>query len=117
MAAALARTGHEVLVLERATEYRDRVRGEWLSPWGIVEAQRLGIFDTLVAAGGHHVLRHVPWDETLAPEEAEASAVELNFLPGIPGPLCLGHPTACTALSGAAARAGATVLRGVTNVL
>ena len=67
IAAVLARAGLAVLVLERTTEYRDRVRGEWLSPWGVVEAQRLGLYDTLVQAGGHHVPRLVGWDETIDP--------------------------------------------------
>src|SRR6266404_6153610 len=112
-ATVLARAGLPVLVLERATEYRDRVRGEWLSPWGVVEAQRLGLYDTLVAAGGHHVPRF-GWDETVDPAQAEAEALDLaGLLPGVPGPLCLGHPTACAALADAAVAAGATVLRGV----
>ena len=32
LATALARGGLSVLVLEQETEYRDRVRGEWLAP-------------------------------------------------------------------------------------
>ena len=116
-ATVLARAGLPVLVLERATEYRDRVRGEWLSPWGVVEAQRLGLYDTLVAAGGHHVPRFIGWDETVDPAQAEAEALDLaDLLPGVPGPLCLGHPTACAALADAAVAAGATVLRGVSSI-
>lgn len=117
MGTVLARAGLSVLVLERTTEYRDRVRGEWLAPWGVLEAQRSALYDVLVAAGGHHVPRFVPWDETMDPAEAEAEAVDLGgLLPGVPGPLCLGHPTACAALARAAASAGATVLRGVSGI-
>ena len=29
------------MVLERELEFRDRVRGEWLAPWGVAEARRL----------------------------------------------------------------------------
>lgn len=113
----LARAGHSVLVLERALEYRDRVRGEWLAPWGVAEAQRLGLYDTLVASGGHHVPRFVAWDETVDPAEAEAAALDLStLLPGVPGPLCLGHPTACAALARSASSAGATLLRGVSGI-
>jgi 2-polyprenyl-6-methoxyphenol hydroxylase-like FAD-dependent oxidoreductase len=117
LAAVLARAGVSVLVLERATEYRDRVRGEWIAPWGVVEAQRLALYDTLVAAGGHHVPRFVGWDETVDPTQAEAEVLDLGgIVPGVPGPLCLGHPTACAALAGAAESAGATVLRGVSGI-
>ena len=113
----LARAGRSVLVLERTLEYRDRVRGEWLAPWGVAEAQRLGLYDTLVAAGGHHVPRFVAWDETVDPAEAEVSALDLGtLLPGVPGPLCLGHPTACAALARSASSAGATLLRGVSGI-
>jgi 2-polyprenyl-6-methoxyphenol hydroxylase-like FAD-dependent oxidoreductase len=38
------------------------------------------------------------------------------FLPEIDGPLCLRHPVACQALAEAAAAAGATVVRGATNI-
>ncbi len=42
----------KVLVLERETEFKDRVRGENMLPWGVAVAQRLGIVDDLVSAGG-----------------------------------------------------------------
>lgn len=117
LGAVLARAGLAVHVLERATAYRDRVRGEWLSPWGVVEAQRLGLYETLVAAGGHHVPRFAGPDEVLAPGEADAEALDLGVLfPGVAGPLCLAHPIACTALAEAATAAGATVLPGVSSV-
>ncbi len=32
--AVLARGGIEVLLLDRQSEYRDRVRGEFMAPWG-----------------------------------------------------------------------------------
>ena len=36
-ATVMARAGANVLVLERQAEYRDRVRGELLWPWGVAE--------------------------------------------------------------------------------
>lgn len=117
MATVLARAGRSVFVLERATEYRDRVRGEWLSPWGVVEAKRVGLYDVLVAAGGHHVPRFIGWDDTVDPAQAEAEAIDLSTLfPDVPGPLCMGHPIACAALADAAVAAGAVVRRGVSGV-
>ena len=47
LASALARTGRRVLVLEREHEFRDRVRGENMLPWGVAAARRLGIVDDL----------------------------------------------------------------------
>jgi 2-polyprenyl-6-methoxyphenol hydroxylase-like FAD-dependent oxidoreductase len=80
----------------------------------VAEVHRLGLYELLVAAGGHHLTRHVTYDETLAPEAAEAAALPLNFFKeGVPGPLCLRHPVHCQALFDAAKAAGATALRGV----
>jgi len=50
-ASALAKTmaahGARVLVVEREREFRDRVRGEALVPWGCEEAERLGLLECL----------------------------------------------------------------------
>jgi len=117
LAAVLARAGRAILVLERSTVYRDKVRGEIFHAWGVAEAQRLGLYETLMRPGGIHHTRFVPYDETLEPVEAEAAAVALdNILPGVPGTLGVGHPVACEALSSAAAAAGAPVRRGVSDV-
>ncbi|MFN0146893.1 MAG: NAD(P)/FAD-dependent oxidoreductase [Dehalococcoidia bacterium] len=115
MATVLARAGKSVLVLEKSTVYRDLVRGEWIAPWGVVEANRTGLYDVLAAAGNrHHLTRHVEYGEGIDPAESEAAPLDMStFLPGIPGPLCLGHPAACEALNASAVAAGATVLRGV----
>jgi 2-polyprenyl-6-methoxyphenol hydroxylase-like FAD-dependent oxidoreductase len=53
LATELVRAGHKVLVLERETEFKDRVRGENMVPWGVAVARRLGIVEDLLAAGGH----------------------------------------------------------------
>lgn len=47
LAIAMARHGARVLVLEKETAFRDRVRGECLIPWGVAEAAELGIADVL----------------------------------------------------------------------
>jgi 2-polyprenyl-6-methoxyphenol hydroxylase-like FAD-dependent oxidoreductase len=114
LATVLARRGLDVVVLERQTEYRDKVRGEVLSCWGVAEALRLDLEKPLLDAGGHYVNRMVAYDEVTAPEHAEAVAVPLDrLLPEVPGPLDVGHPAACEALLQAAAAAGAQVVRGV----
>ena len=116
LALNLARAGVSVLVLERTLEYADVVRGEWIAPWGIPETRALDVYPLYRAHGGHHVTRHVSYDEDVPPRIAEKAAVDLTaMLPDNPGPLCIGHPTMCNVLNDAARAAGATVLRGVTN--
>ncbi|MCC6921138.1 MAG: FAD-dependent monooxygenase [Alphaproteobacteria bacterium] len=114
LAATMAKAGRSVLLLERTTTFEDKVRGEWIAPWGVAETKRLGLYDLLLKAGGHHLDRHVSYDESRAPEEAEAAAMPLSmFVEGVPGPLCIGHPHHCQTLFDEAARCGAEALRGV----
>ena len=117
LGAVLAAAGKRVLILERSAQFEDVVRGEWLAPWGVAEAQKLGLYDLMRAAGGHHLGRHLGFDETRAPAEAHAAPLPLNVLvPGVPGPLCMGHPHLCQTLLDHAAQRGASVLRGVEDV-
>src|SRR5437868_6746157 len=55
LAKAMAERGARVLVLEREKKFRDRVRGEQMSPWGVGEARELGIYELLRDACGHEV--------------------------------------------------------------
>jgi 2-polyprenyl-6-methoxyphenol hydroxylase-like FAD-dependent oxidoreductase len=117
LATVLARKGLDVLVLEQQTAYRDKVRGEWMAPWGVAETMRLGLDEVLIGAGGGYGTRIVNYDETSTPDTAEASAIALDtLLPGVPGSLNVGHPEACEALAQAALRTGAQVVRGVGDV-
>lgn len=114
LATALARTGRKVLLLEASEVYEDRVRGEWIAPWGVTEVKRVGLYDLLMGAGGHHIARHITYDEAWSPAEAEARTLPLAiFAPDVPGPLCLGHPKHCQTLFDAARDAGADARRGV----
>lgn len=114
---ALAQRGLEVLILERTTEFEDRVRGEWMAPWGVAEAMSLGCYEALVASGGHHLKRHIAYDELAAPEDAAARTIPIDALhPGSPGPLCLEHVRMQNTLIALAAESGANVLRGVHDV-
>ena len=108
VATALARSGCSVLVLEREKEFKDRVRGENMLPWGVAAARRLGVLDDLVAAGGHRVpffnvyfmgaqTEHRPFPTTTPAGEAS-----LNMY----------HPDLQKTLLAGAAKAGATVTRG-----
>jgi hypothetical protein len=50
LAKAMAENGARVLVLERETQFKDRIRGEVIFPWGIAELRQLGIDDRLMSA-------------------------------------------------------------------
>lgn len=113
LAAVLAEAGKDVLLLEQTEVFEDRVRGEWIAPWGVVETQRLGLFDALKDAGGHHIGKHITYDETRTPQEAEARALPLGmFAPNVPGPLAIGNPHHAQTLFDQATRRGATTVRG-----
>ena len=118
LAKCLCEAGVSVLVLERTLEYADVVRGEWIAPWGVVETRAIGVYPLYLANGGHHLTRHVTYDEDVPPRLAEAAAFDLTkLLPDNPGPLCIGHPKMCNLLNEAATAAGARILRGVANTL
>jgi 2-polyprenyl-6-methoxyphenol hydroxylase-like FAD-dependent oxidoreductase len=117
LATVLARAGLRVLTLERTLQHEDRVRGEFMAPWGVAEATRLDLLDALAAADANVIRRIIPYSDIATPEEAEAKAVELGaLLPGVDGAMGVGHPALCDAFDAAAVAAGATLVRGVASV-
>ncbi len=117
LATVLARAGKRVLLLEKTTAYRDQVRGEWIAPWGIIDAKRTDLYEVLATVSTHHLRFHAEYGDGIDPKEAGGRKLDLGtFLPGVPGPLAIGHPQACQALHDAATAAGARVVRGVEEV-
>jgi 2-polyprenyl-6-methoxyphenol hydroxylase-like FAD-dependent oxidoreductase len=117
LATVLARGKLEVVVLERETIYPDRVRGEWVAPWGVAEMRRLGFLDLLLERGGLIVTRNVNYDEIWPAHFAEAHALDLGALhPDAPGAMCISHPLMCNIFHDTALSSGATILRGVTDI-
>jgi 2-polyprenyl-6-methoxyphenol hydroxylase-like FAD-dependent oxidoreductase len=117
LAVLLARAGLDVLVLERQLRYRDRVRGEFMPPWGYRELTVAGLLDVVRQGDSLVSTSALQYDEVIPPEVAEQNAFDLSaVIPGVPGGLALGHPDTCQALTDAAVAAGARVLRGVTAV-
>jgi 2-polyprenyl-6-methoxyphenol hydroxylase-like FAD-dependent oxidoreductase len=114
LATMLARGGVSVLVLERDATPVDRVRGEYMAPWGVVEAHRLGLRSLLEAGGAIYATRSIPFSEDLPGEAALPFARSLvGALPDAPGALCMSHPAMCAVLAAEAETAGAVFLRGV----
>ena len=93
IATSLAPAGLDVLVLERQVQYRDRVHGEFLQPWGVAEARQLGVEDALLGAGGGYTTGLATYGEDVNPEVAAANAVPLDMLiPDVAGGLNVSPP-------------------------
>ena len=114
----LARAGIAATILEKSAVHVDHVRGEWLAPWGVAETQRLGLYDALIAAGGHHLGRHIPYGDDLDIEAAQAQTLAFSAFEGagFKPPLCMRHPDMCDLLNAEAIANGANLLRGVSDV-
>jgi 2-polyprenyl-6-methoxyphenol hydroxylase-like FAD-dependent oxidoreductase len=113
----LASAGFEVVLLERESSYPDRVRGEFMVPWGVTELAKLELLQPLRDAGALFTRRNIPYDENFTPSEAEARALDLTKMhsEGLGG-LCLGHPAACDIFAQLATAAGAGLLRGAGDI-
>ena len=118
LAIGLARAGIAATILEKSTVHVDHVRGEWIAPWGVAETERLGLYDLLMKAGGHHLKRHIPYGDDVDIETAQAQTLSFNAFEGagLKPPLCIGHPHMCDVLNAEAVAAGAELLRGVADV-
>lgn len=105
IAISMARRGAKVLVLEKELQFRDRVRGEGLAPWGVAEARQLGIADLLLKT----CAKAVPWVEMgFGPRNLiETTPQKEPFFT-----YC--HPEMQEVLLAEAEEAGAQVRRGVT---
>lgn len=108
VAATMARRGHRVLVLERTTEFTDRVRGEVLVPWGCVEAKRLDLLAPLAEACGHEVPF---WDAMVGGMTVLHRDMRTATEEGLPV-LMFYHAAMQNVVLGEAVRAGAEVRRG-----
>ena len=109
LAKAMADHGARVLVLERETHFRDRVRGEAVMSWGTAEAKLLGVYETIMSAGGHELPF---WDGYQDSARTGHRNLLTTTSPKEPVLACF-HPALQEALIQAAAKAGAEVRRGV----
>ena len=108
LAKAMAEHGARVLVLERETQFKDRVRGEGLVPWGVAETQALGLYELLRTTCAHE-LPYFDFSAGLGSEEPrDLIATTPQRLP------CFSfyHPAMQEVLLHAATTAGAEVRRG-----
>jgi 2-polyprenyl-6-methoxyphenol hydroxylase-like FAD-dependent oxidoreductase len=109
LAQRLAKSGAHVLVLERETEFRDRIRGECLQPWGVGEARQLGVAESLRGCANEmRWLNHIINGQHVMKRDFVATT------PQAAGMWAFYHPRAQEALLTAAEGAGAEVRRGAT---
>ena len=109
LAKVLAEAGRRVLVLERTSQFKDRVRGEVLVPWGRVEAQKLGLENLLATAANEMRYWEFYFDGSLM---LRRDVVTQGLLGR--SMFCFYHPRAQDLVLDAAREAGAEIRRGVT---
>jgi 2-polyprenyl-6-methoxyphenol hydroxylase-like FAD-dependent oxidoreductase len=108
VAKVMAERGARVLVLERERQFRDRVRGEILSSWGVAELRTLGLYELLRDGCGHELPL---FDTSLGPGHLEHRDLVATTPMQAPG-LSFYHPRMQEVLLAAATAAGAEVRRG-----
>jgi 2-polyprenyl-6-methoxyphenol hydroxylase-like FAD-dependent oxidoreductase len=109
LARSMAEHGARVLVLEREVQFKDRVRGEFVFPWGVADAKRLGVLELLRKGCAHEV----PWFDTYLGSALAAHRDVVTTTPHQLPSLTFYHPAMQELLLGAAASAGASARRGV----
>jgi menaquinone-9 beta-reductase len=109
LAKVLAERGVRVLVFERETAFRDRVRGEQMHPWGVAEARKLGLYELLLETCGSEV-RY--WSGQLVGFSDVTRRDLFETSPHRAGSLNFYHPDMQSVVTAAAEKAGATILRG-----
>lgn len=105
-----ARAGLSVTIVEREADFRDRIRGESIHPWGMKEVDSLGLRAVLEKAGGIEL----PFWTRYRDAAVETRFAWSDLIPGTPGSISVRHPAMQEALLTAASEAGATVLRPAT---
>jgi menaquinone-9 beta-reductase len=108
LAIALAPLGVRILIVEHQDQFRDRIRGEVLMPWGTLEAKRLGIYDLLLKT----CAIEVPYYSRF---RSGAPGLVRDLAATTPGNTCcmtFPHPAMQETLLAKAAALGAEVRRG-----
>jgi len=107
LAKSMAEKGAKVLVLEQETRFRDRIRGEYMMPWGVAETAALGIYELLC----RECAQKIPWiDLGMGGPPRDFTTTTAPQQPA----MGYSHPEMQEVLLTAAERSGAEVRRGVT---
>ena len=104
----LAIAGMDVLIIERESKFRDRIRGELMCPWGIAEARTLGVYDLLLQSCASELR-----DQEVVLAGAGSFTRDLvATTPARAGTMHFLHSEMQEVLLNAAEKSGATVFRG-----
>lgn len=109
LALRVAKAGARVLVVEREAEFRDRIRGEAMQPWGSGEARQLGVIEILRSCANE-----MRWFLQIINGQPAMKRDMISTTPQAAGLWGFYHPRAQEKLLSAAAAAGAEVRRGAT---
>ena len=110
LGACMARSGARVLILERTRQFRDRVRGEGMHPWGVPELHALGLYDKLMNTCARQVRYRTDYRGSALVRERDL----IETTPKHSGAVDFYHPQMQEVLLKEAIEAGAEVRRGVT---
>lgn len=108
LAKVMAEYGARVLVLERETQFKDRVRGESIMAWGSAELRKLSVYGLLLRT----CAREVFWYDIYLGVDLVAHRDLVGSTPHHTPHLNFYHPAMQEVLLQAAAEAGAEVRRG-----
>lgn len=108
LALTLARSGVSVAVVEREPEFRDRIRGESIHPWGVRELTGLDLRETVLDCAGGIELPH--WTRYRDAQIQDTFAWS-DLIPGSPGEISVRHPNLQRAMLDAARDAGAEIFQ------
>ncbi|MGE0607333.1 MAG: FAD-dependent oxidoreductase [Pirellulales bacterium] len=109
---AMALAGSRVLIVEQETEFKDRIRGEAIHPWGMAEARQLGIDQLLRESCGHELLLCENYWASIPIGVRDLTRTSPEGV----GTLGFYHPDMQEVLLAAAADAGVEVRRGAKAV-
>lgn len=108
LGAVLAARGLDVAIVERVPRFQDRIRGEYLHPWGVRELAALGLYErVLTRAGGLALPAWTRYHDRVADEPYTWASDFPDSLGGLSVP----HPALQQTLLDLAAERGATVYR------
>ena len=108
LATVLARARIAVTLLEKSLVHVDHVRGEWLALVGRRGNPTPRLVRDLLAAGGHHLGRHIGYSDDIDPATAESQLLDFKAFEsaGFKPPLCMRHPDMCDLLNREAIKVG-----------
>ena len=107
LARKVAASGARVLVVEKETVFRDRVRGECLLPWGVADAEALGIGGPL-----RSISQEARWFAQCLDGQPAPHRDLIATTPQQRPMWCFHHPQAQELLLASAQQSGAEVRRG-----